>query len=133
MQKILAITILLALGLTAGAQEPAKGAKTAETNVAALEVRADQHFLGGEWADALPMYKKLAEMLKNEPERLGAVEERIRVCQKNIAKLAKLSPSKAAASPPVPTANPVSIVPPPPTNEQRKPHAPPQGRTGARP
>lgn len=129
MRKTLAMMILFAVCLAPSpmrAQEQAKGAKTAETNAAALEIRADQHFLGGEWSDALPMYKKLAEMLKNEPERLGGLEERIRVCQKNIAKLAKLSPSKAVAPAPAPTANPIGVATPPPTGEQRKAHAAPK-------
>ena len=128
MRRSLLLVALLAValsGATVIAQNQPKPAKAAETNVAALEVRADQHFLGGEWADALPMYKKMAEMLKNDPAKLGPVEERIRVCEKNIAKLAKLNPSKAG-SPALPTANPVSGATPPPTGEQRKPHAAPK-------
>ena len=115
------LTIAL-LGLACGAA-PAYAAgqsQTAETNLAALEVRADQHFLGGEWAQALPMYKKMAEMLKNDPDKLGPVEERIRVCEKNIAKLAKAGLQAR------PTAAPVVANPAPPTSEQRKPHAAPK-------
>jgi hypothetical protein len=118
-------------GVPAGAQEASKklqeqAQKAVEINSAALEVRADQHFLGGEWAQALPMYKKLAEMFKNEPDRLGPVEERIRVCERNIAKLAKVSPSAAATPTAVPAAG--SVVPnaAPPTAEQRKPHPVPK-------
>jgi hypothetical protein len=123
MRKSLVLVTFLSAALPAlvlTAQEPAKAVKAGETNVAALEVRADQHFLGGEWADALPMYKKLAEMLKNEPDRLGPVEERIRVCEKNIAKLAKVSLSKVG-KPVAPVANPVTVPAAPPTAEQRKP------------
>jgi hypothetical protein len=98
-------------------------AKPTETNLAALEVRADQHFLGGEWAKALPMYKKMAEMLKDDPAKLGPVEERIRVCEKNIAKLAK---ANLQAKPATPTAAPVVANAAPPTGEQRKPHAAPK-------
>src|SRR5687768_18586363 len=122
MQKSLVWVAVLSAALPAlvlTAQEPAKQVKAPETNVAALEVRADQHFLGGEWADALPMYKKLQGMLKDQPDKLGPVEERIRVCEKNIAKLAKVSPSQAGKAAPV--ANPVTIPAAPPTAEQRKP------------
>ena len=128
MQRISLLAAVVAAALSAGsahAQDPAKklqeqAQKAVETNSAALEVRADQHFLGGEWAQALPMYKKLAEMFKNEPDRLGPVEERIRVCEKNIAKLAKVGGQ------PLPTAGPIGTPEPPPTAEQRRPHAAPK-------
>jgi hypothetical protein len=133
MQKLLVLTTLLAAALPAAglmAEEQSKSAAPAETNVAALEVRADQHFLGGEWANALPMYKKLAEMLKNEPNRIGPIEERIRVCEKNIAKLAKVSAPGGVAPQTPPTANPVVVPAAPPTNEQRKAHpVPKEGQT----
>src|SRR5262245_45827281 len=52
---------------------------------AALEIRANQEFNGGQYAAALPMLKKLAEMSKGQPDVLGPIEEKIRVCEKNIA------------------------------------------------
>ena len=126
------VTAAVAAG-PAGAQDQSKkvqeqAQKLVETNAAALEVRADQHFLGGEWAQALPMYKKLAEMFKNEPDRLGPVEERIRVCEKNIAKLAKAGGAAApgASATAVPTVNPIAPNAAPPTAEQRKPHPTPR-------
>jgi hypothetical protein len=122
MRSILTVALFaLACGLS-----PAFGAdpsQPAETNVAALEVRADQHYQGSEWAKALPMYKKMAEMLKNDPAKLGSVEERIRVCEKNIARLAKAG---LQAGPSTPTAAPVVANAAPPTGEQRKPHAAPK-------
>ena len=128
MRKSLVLTTLIfaAGGMPVSAQTESgpsavqKAAQKVEINVAALEVRAEQHFLGGEWAQALPMYKKMAEMLKDQPDRLGPVEERIRVCEKNIAKLAKVGGQ------PVPTANPITTPEPPPTDEQRRPHAAPK-------
>jgi hypothetical protein len=127
MQKSVLLVALLAAALPACAFAEEKAATAAaDTNAAALEVRADQHFLGGEWAQALPMYKKLAEMAKSDPARLGPIEERIRVCEKNIAKLAKLSPSAAGA----PTASAVAVPAALPTAEQRKPlPAPKEGET----
>jgi hypothetical protein len=123
MQKSVLLIALLAAALPAFSHAEEKAATAAaDTNAAALEVRADQHFLGGEWAQALPMYKKLAEMAKNDPGKLGPIEERIRVCEKNIAKLARVTPSAAAA----PTATPVVVPAAPPTGEQRKPHPVPK-------
>jgi len=125
MQKLVLSIAFLAAALPAFTFAEEKAA-AADTNAAALEVRADQHFLGGEWAAALPMYKKLAEFAKNDPAKLGPIEERIRVCEKNIAKLAKVSPSAAAA----PSASAVVVPSVPPTGEQRKPHpAPRDGET----
>jgi hypothetical protein len=103
------------------AEEQAKAGGAPETNVAALEVRADQHFLGGEWGLALPMYKKLAEMLKNTPDKLGPVEERIRVCERNLAKKAGVVSSVST-----PTASPIAPAAAPPTGEQRKVHPAPK-------
>jgi hypothetical protein len=113
---LVGIFCLLACVAAPLAAEDKKPALTAETNAAALEVRADQHSAAGEWSQALPMYKKLAEMLKNDPARLGSIEERVRVCEKNLAKLAKTSPS----------ASPISVPAAPPTGEQRKPLTPPK-------
>jgi hypothetical protein len=123
MQKSVLIISMFAAALPAFTFAEEKAATAAaDTNTAALEVRADQHFLGGEWAQALPMYKKLAEMAKGDPARLGPIEERIRVCEKNIAKLARVS---APAS-----ASPVVVPAAPPTAEQRKPlPAPKEGET----
>ena len=116
MRTILACLCLTCLAVPAFAADRANNAP-AEANVAALAVRAEQHFQGSEWAKALPMYKKMAEMLKNDPTKLGAVEERIRVCEKNIAKLAQANLQAA----PIGVANAA-----PPTGEQRKPHPAPK-------
>ena len=128
MRTILAIAIL-ALVVTGASAEDKNAPATTETNIAALEVRAEQHFLGGEWAQALPMYKKIAEMVKDDPERLGPIEERIRVCEKNVAKLAKANLEAARQGKPMtlpPGGVPAFVQEPPPTAEQRKPHAAPK-------
>lgn len=117
MRLTLVATLYLLTCITAPlAAQDKKPASAAQTNAAALEVRADQHSAAGEWSQALPMYKKLAEMVKDDPARLGSIEERVRVCEKNIAKLAGTSPS----------ASPISVPAAPPTGEQRKPLAPPK-------
>jgi len=47
-----------------------------------VEMRANQAFNRGQYAIALPLFKKLAEQVKDQPARLGAIQEQIRVCQK---------------------------------------------------
>lgn len=54
---------------------------------ARLEMRANQAFNRGEYASALPMLKTLADQAKDQPSRLGAVQEKIRVCQKALDSL----------------------------------------------
>src|SRR5205085_11908458 len=126
MRKVLVLTICCLTGVAglasaAAVADETKPIAAAETNAAALEVRADQHFAAGEWALARPMYKKLVDMVKGDPAKLGPVEERLRACDKNIAKLTQ---ANLTASPParVPAA--------PPTSEQRMVHtAPYDGQT----
>lgn len=67
----------------------------------ALEVRANQEFNSGNYAAALPMLQALADMSKDMPDALGPIQERIRVCQKNIANgTATTQPSIGAARTP---------------------------------
>lgn len=73
---------------------------------AALELRANQEFGSGQYAVALPMLRALAEMSKNRPDLLGSIQEKIRVCETNIAQGR-------------PTSQPS-------LNLTRKPHNPPQ-------
>jgi hypothetical protein len=74
---------------------------------AALEVRANQEFNGGNYAVALPMLRKLAEMSSNQPDLIGPIEEKIRVCERNLVD----------ASPAAPAV---------PVGKDRKPHAQPE-------
>ena len=96
-----------------------------EVDVAALEVRASQAVNAKEWATALPLLKKVAEKLKDQPDRLGQIEEQIRVCEKNLAKQAKAGatakPQPAGSVPSVPLQAPGTNIPT--SAEQRKPHA----------
>ena len=82
---------------------------------ATLELRANQTFTRGQYALALPMLQKVADNYKDNPDKLGPVEEKIRVCQKNIAKPPVVDPASAAQQPAAPV-----------TAEQRKPHPAPQ-------
>jgi hypothetical protein len=85
-----------------------------------LEVRATETFNKGDYATALPMLKTLATTLKDNPDRLGAVQERIRVCEKNLATPA----APATTQPAVAAATPAA------TATERTPHpAPKAGET----
>ena len=127
MHKVFPILIAAALLVAA----PLSAAEDkAEANAGAVEVLANQQLLAGEYAKALPMFKKLAEMVKGDAQKLGDVEEKIRVCEKNLAKAAA-KPQAAVAAAGAPPVAPVTIPTGPPTSaEQRKPHkAPKEGQT----
>jgi hypothetical protein len=59
-----------------------------------VELRANQAFNRGEYATALPLMQALADAAKDEPSRLGPIQEKIRVCQKALASL-KANPQTA--------------------------------------
>jgi hypothetical protein len=82
-----------------------------------VEMRANQAFNRGEYATALPLLQKIAEVAKNEPSRLGAIQEKIRVCQKALDSL-KNAP---AAGIPDPQAADIPMDP-----ETRKKHSRPK-------
>jgi hypothetical protein len=75
----------------------------------ALEIRAHEEFNRANWGAALPLLKQVAQQMRddNKTERIGSIEESIRVCEKNLN----------AASGAVQTSTP--------TAEQRKPHPAP--------
>jgi hypothetical protein len=50
-----------------------------------LEIRANAAFERADYAVAMTLYVKLSQQVKDDPKRLGALQERIRVCQKNLA------------------------------------------------
>jgi|SRR5690349_15080804 len=93
-----------------------------------IEVRAMQEFGRGNWASALPLLKKVQADLKaqNQVDRVAAIEENIRVCQRNLAAAtnaqASVTPGAAAGADPAAAAQQNG----PPTAENRKPHAPPK-------
>jgi hypothetical protein len=65
-----------------------------------VEMRANQAFNRGEYATALPLLQKIAEVARNEPSRFGAIQEKIRVCQKALDSL-KNAPAPQAATDPL--------------------------------
>jgi hypothetical protein len=95
-------------------------AQTTQPSVAAetLELRAMTAFNQGQYAVALPLLEQLAERVKDDANRLGAVQEQIRVCQRGIEAASKAKPVDAQAA--------AGERPAPQTAENRKPHAPPK-------
>jgi len=78
-----------------------------------VQYRAQQAFTNRQYAVALPLLQKLADDGKRQPDKLAAVQEQIRVCQKSIATIQQQQATDAA--------NALAT-----SNEQRKPHAKPQ-------
>ena len=113
----LALAFCLMLGLAA---LPAAAQTATDPNppsIGQLQHSADTAFNRGEYATALPLYKKLAERFKDQPTRLGSIEEKMRVCQKAID--SALKEKAAAATQPAVAATDN-------TSEVRKPHIRPK-------
>lgn len=104
-------TLLLPAAVHAQTTQPAAGGSPD----AALELRATQSFNKGDYAVALPMFRKLEGDLKNDPnagDKLAVIEEQIRVCTRNQAPQAagpSTTPAAAASA-----------------NADRKPHPTPK-------
>jgi hypothetical protein len=58
----------------------------------AIALIAAQAFTRGQYATALPLLKKVASRLQNQPDQLGPIEEQIRVCQRNLASNPQTTP-----------------------------------------
>ena len=68
-----------------------------------VELRANQAFNRGEYATALPLLKAVADTVTDQPSRLGAVQEKIRVCQKAMDSFrTNATPAAPQASAPAP-------------------------------
>jgi len=91
------VAVVLAILLGFGSLVAAQTTRPASAPDPRLELRANQAFNRGEYAAALPMLKTLAESIK-EPSRLGAIQEKIRVCQTALDAL-KAAPVPAAGDP----------------------------------
>src|SRR5262245_60167930 len=108
---ILAVLLFLAAAASIRAAEK-PGAQQTSTPVS-VEVRAQSAFEKGDYVTALPLLNILARQYQEQPEKLGPVQERIRVCQVQIA---QNPPADLQAQ-----ANTVKTSP-----EQRKPHVRPK-------
>ena len=86
-----------------------------------LPFRANQAFNQGRYAVALPLLQQLAGTLIDQPDQLGPVEERIRVCKKAMDSARAMQAAMNAADP----ASAI-VQPPPPSAEARKAHVRPR-------
>src|SRR4051812_43829451 len=100
-------TCALLLGTAAQAQ-------TTKPTDGSVEFRAQQAFTARQYAVALPLLQQLADQNKAKPDKKAALEEQIRVCNKQIADI------QAAAATAPPTNDPAM------SSETRKPHPKPQ-------
>lgn len=78
-----------------------------------LAMQAQMAFNRGEYAKALPLLRKQAAEADGQPAKLGAIQERIRVCEKALAALQADAAAALTAAPAAPA-------------EARKPHAAPK-------
>src|SRR5947208_6292919 len=84
----------LALGLVARADDKKPETKD---SVSTMELRANEAFNRGQYSLAKELFNKVAERVKEDKKRYEAIQEQIRVCDKNIKDLAGTAPAPAAA------------------------------------
>ena len=119
---LLSITFVACIAsLPVRAADPAKPAGSsaslprAAATDATLETRANAAFDKGDYAGALPILMQLANSTKNDAAKAGAIQEKIRVCQKNLVAAAPVDPQATAGG----AADNTSA-------EKRKPHVRPK-------
>lgn len=111
MKRIVLLGLILsALPLVTPLFSDTKAPETPST--ATIEVRANAAFDKGDYATALPLLMIVAKQSQDQKDKLGPIQERIRVCQTNLTKNA---PADTA------TADKTKTSP-----EQRKPHVRPK-------
>lgn len=77
---------------------------TQPVDLATLELRANQLFAQEKYAEALPLLKQVAVRLKDDPDRVAPILEKVRVAEANLPKAPEAAPGTL--------------------NATRKPHAP---------
>jgi hypothetical protein len=85
-------------------------AQTTQPASLPLEYRANQAYNQGRYAIALPLLQELAGNLIDQPDKLGPVEERIRVCKKAIEAAQAIGPG-VVPPPSVPVPDAANRVP----------------------
>src|SRR4051794_36108417 len=115
MMRLAGIAILMAMSAVAMAQTT----KPSQADIAAIELRAQTAFDKGDYATALPLLMNVEKKLSDsgvKSDRLGPVQEKIRVCKKNLLK----DPPKDLKT--FLNQNPADNA----TPEKRKPHVKPK-------
>ena len=97
----------------------------AKPSSSSLEVRAQAAFNNKQWSLAQQLLKQVESQVKDKPDRLAAVQEQLRVCEKSIA----TANSNAAVTSTGPNTFPATASATQPTAEARKPFpAPKEGQ-----
>jgi hypothetical protein len=103
-------------------EKPADDASSVES----MEARANDAYENGQYTQALPLFQKLKERYKDQPDKLKTLEAKIETAQKKLAeqleKEGKMPPPGAGGTPGQPPVAPVG----PPSDEERKPHPAPK-------
>jgi hypothetical protein len=118
---VLAMFLIGALNLGAAPSTPAAPAKPTTQpadNIGAMELRAQTAFDKGDYATALPLFMNVENKLteKGEKDKLGPIQEKIRVCKANLLKNPPKDLQQFLSSKPEDTSSP----------EKRKPHVRPK-------
>src|SRR6476660_6741598 len=114
MVRLLAIAILAGISCAPAMAQPTKPAQA--ENMAAMQFRAQTAFDKGDYATALPLFMNLEKKLSDKPDQLGPIQEKIRVCKKNLLKDPPKDLQNFLTQKPVDSAT---------TPEKRKPHVRP--------
>ena len=85
----LLLLALLAFGFSARAEDPKPENKDSLTT---LELRANEAFNRGQYSLAKELFIKVSDRVKDDKKRYDAIQEQIRVCDKNIKDLAAAMP-----------------------------------------
>jgi hypothetical protein len=109
----------LALGFFARAEDKKPETKD---SVSTMELRANEAFNRGQYSLAKELFTKVAERVKEDKKRYEAIQEQIRVCDKNIKDLAGTVPAPAAAA----AADQANAAQVETAAEKRKKHVPPK-------
>src|SRR3954470_2618117 len=84
MVRLLAIFSLVGLLCGSAVAQTTKPAQS--DNLVSIETRATLAFDKGDYATALPLFMNLEKKLADKPDKLGPIQEKIRVCKKNLLK-----------------------------------------------
>ena len=120
---IFATVLFTGVWISTAEDAPKDAVKTeiAKPASSSLEVRAQTAFNNKQWSLAAQLLKQVEAQVKDKPDRLAAVQEQIRVCDKNIANGAAVV---ASTGPTYATTNAVATTQP--TAEARKPFPAPK-------
>jgi hypothetical protein len=68
-----------------------------------LALRASTAFAAGDYAKALPLLRSLGQSIQHEPDRAAAIQEQIRVCEKQLTAAPVTQPAATSVTPAVRT------------------------------